>query len=261
MTTNADIGGVGSGMGVPRSPDRFQRVYSPPEPPSTARRSTLVGVLMALVALSLSGFAIVVLGSDGDPRGAGGPSGTRSPSGLRTSDARPGPGPSSGPFTTLPPACETVRRSTVNRLVPRATVRRGANTTLTTCTFAAADGRPSLRVEARIFVPVDGTGPDAAAAADFAARWARARTDPVVRVVSLRRYPGLGDEAFRRFTIDRSRPEAVGDVVVRLRNAVLTVTYRGDARDGRGAGGGLRNEGEFLAAATDVAVEVIGAFK
>jgi hypothetical protein len=256
MTTNADIGGVGSGMGVPRPPDRFQRVYSPPEPPSTARRSTLVGVLMVLVALSLSGFAILVLGSDGDPQGPGGP-GSGSPSELRTSDARPGA--SGGPFTSLPPVCDAVRRSTVNRLVPRAAVRHSANTTLTTCTFTAAGGRPSLRVEARIFVPVDGTSPDAAAAADFAARWARARRDPAVRTV--RRRAGLGDEAFRRFAIDGNRTEAVGEVVVRLRNAVVTVTYGGDARDPRGPGGGVRNEGEFLTAATDVATEVIGAFK
>jgi hypothetical protein len=257
MTTNADIGGVGSGMGVPRPPDRFQRVYSPPEAPSTARRSTLVGVLMVLVALSLSGFAIVVLGSDGDPQGPAGPSGSGSQRELRTSDARPGA--SGGPFTTLPPVCDAVRRSTVNRLVPRATVRRSANSTLTTCTFSAAGGRPSLRVEARIFVPVDGTSPDAAAAADFAARWARARTDPAVRTV--RRRAGLGDEAFRRFTLDRNRPEAAGEVVVRLRNAVVTVTYGGEPRDARGSGDGVRNEGEFLTAATDVAVEVIGAFK
>lgn len=234
-------------MGLPRPSDPFHRVYSPPEPPATARRSTLVGAVMVVLAFSLVGFAVFVLASDRNPEGAPRPA-AASPSVLRTQ-----------PFTTLPPPCGTVLPSTVKRLVPKAATERSANTTLTTCTFTmAGTGSPWLRVETRIFVPVDGTSPIEAATDHFAEQWTRARTDPVVRPVSLRRHAGLGDEAYRRYTIDRSRPVAVGQVVVRLRNAVITVSYGENAR---GVGGEAANEREFLAAATEVAQEVTGAFK
>jgi hypothetical protein len=244
-------------MGLPRPSDPFHRVYSPPEPPSTARRSTVVGVVLAIAAFSLLGFAAFVLASGSTPP---------APPGAKSSlDSGPG-SPSLRPaqvFTALPPACETVRRPTVNRLVPRARVERGANTTLTTCTFTATgSGSPWLRIETRIFVPAGGGSPAEAAAGHFTAQWNRARVDTAVRTVSLRAREGLGDEAYRRYTIDAGRRMATGQVVVRFRNAVIAVTY-GENMPGAGASrtGGAANEREFLGAATEVAEEVIGAFK
>lgn len=235
-----------------RPSDPFHRVYSPPEPPSTARRSTVVGVVMVVVASSLIGFAAFVLASDGVlPTRPGADAGSGSPSVLPTPA-----------FTELPPACDTVRRPTVDRLVPKARIERGANTTLTTCTFTAAgSGSPWLRIEARIFVPVGGGGPAEAAAGHFATQWNRARTDPVVRTVGLRRQPGLGDEAYRLYTVDAGRRVATGQVVVRFRNAVIAVSYGEDMPGTAAPAGDAANEREFVGAATEVAREVIGAFK
>ncbi|MGH3390789.1 MAG: hypothetical protein ACRDOO_18130 [Actinomadura sp.] len=242
-----------------RPSDPFHRVYSPPEAPSTARRSTVVGVVMVVVAFSLVGFAAFVLAWGGSlPARLGVDSGSASGSGEDSPSVLPTPA-----FTALPPACDTVRRPTVNRLVPKARVVRGANTTLTTCTFTAAgSGSPWLRIETRIFVPVGGGSPVEAAAGHFAAQWNRARTDPVVRTVGLRRHPGLGDEAYRLYTIDAGRRVAAGQVVVRFRNAVIAVSY-GENMPGTGASrtGDAANEREFVGAATEVAREVIGAFK
>jgi hypothetical protein len=248
-------------MGLPRPSDPFHRVYSPPEPPSTARRSTVVGVVMAIVAFSLLGFAAFVLASDRTrpaPPGANSSPDSGSGSGSGSPSVHP-----AHVFTALPPACDTVRRPTVNRLVPRARVERGANSTLTTCTFTApGSGSPWLRIETRIFVPMGGGSPAEAAAGHFTAQWNRARTDPAVRTVSLRPREGLGDEAYRRYAIDAGRRMAVGQVVVRFRNAVIAVSY-GENMPGASASrtGGTANEREFLGAATEVTREVIGAFK
>jgi hypothetical protein len=208
---------------------------------------------MVMVACSVIAFAALVFASDGDPGGPGRPPVLGSPSGPATRSARP------GLFTTLPPPCGTVHRATLNRLVPKATTRHSANTTLTTCTFTAPGARsPSVRVEARIFLPTDGTGAVEAAGDFFTAQWTRARSDPAVRTVSLRRYAGLGDEAYRRYTIDKSGPAATGEVAVRLRNAVITVSYEKGALS---AGEAAADGRVFLAAATEVAREVTGAFK
>jgi len=204
---------------------------------------------MAVVVFSLLGFAAFVLASDRTPPARPGANASAG-SGSRSPSVRP-----AQVFTALPPACDTVRRRTVDRLVPRARVERGANTTLTTCTFTAAgEGSPWLRIETRIFVPVGGGSPAEAAGAHFAAQWNRARTDTAVRTVGLRAREGLGDEAFRRYTIDPGRRMAVGQVVVRFRNAVIAVSY-GENMPGAGASrtGGAANEREFLGAATEVA--------
>jgi hypothetical protein len=152
-----------------------------------------------------------------------------------------------------------VARPTVDRLVPRATSEQSANLTLATCTYASAGtGSQWLRVETRIFDPVDGTDPATAASGFIAAQWTRARQDPMVRTVSLERQGGLGDEAYRRYKIDKGQPTVVGEVAVRFRNGVITVSYSGEVP---GADDSAANERKYLTEATGVAREVLGALR
>jgi hypothetical protein len=262
-------------MGLPRPPEAFDRVYSPPEPPSTGRRPALIGVVTTLLAFAVAAVALLAVGGDRAARqtdgdaGNGGrstaPSGASAPPAGAPDTGAPRTGtpattapPPSGQvrlFSVLPPPCGTVRPATVDRLVPRSRVEHSANTTLATCTFASK-GTDSqwLRVETRIFDPMEGVGPVEAATGFFGAQWARARQDPVVRTVSLRRQEGLGDEAYRWYKLDKGQPTVVGEVALRTRNAVITVSYSGVAP---GEDDSAANEQKYVAAASQVAREVL----
>ncbi|MBC6460417.1 hypothetical protein [Actinomadura sp. HBU206391] len=253
-------------MGLPRPSEPFHRVYSPPEPPSTAtRRSAVVGIFTVVAAFAVAASVVLVLLSgrgSGDRSGHGTGDGA---TGAARSSARIAPprsvppSPPAGTLTVLPAPCGMVARPTVERLVPRARSEQSANSTLGTCTYASARaGSRWLRVETRLFDPVDGTDPVAAASGFFAAQWTRARNDPVVRTVSLERQGGLGDEAYRWYKIDKGQPTVVGEVAVRFRNAVMTVSYSGEAP---GADDSPVNERMYLTEATGVVREGLDALE
>jgi hypothetical protein len=241
-------------VGQPRPPESFPRVYSPPEPPSTARRSAFVGILTAVLAFALAGLAVFYLGSGfggtsshGRPLGASSqrpsigespaisttPQETLSASATPTTEpASPSTSPLNGqPFIRLPPVCGSPPETTSVRLVPTPRITsKSANTTVTTCTVASTRGsRPSLHVEAYLFPPRDGGDPTKDAAGLLSSDWTQAHLDDgQTTTVVLERHPGLGDEAFHWYKTDRGQPVVVGEVEVRLRNAVVRVAYSQD---------------------------------
>ncbi|GLZ08595.1 hypothetical protein Acsp03_60610 [Actinomadura sp. NBRC 104412] len=241
--------------GLQRSPEPFQRVYSPPEPPAPARRPRVLVLLVAAAAVVLTAGGVFVLLPDGEPGGRG----DRQAS---VGEAAPSPSsPASGPepITALPPPCETVPAATVRSLVPGAQRRASANQTLTTCTYSSgSDGFRWLRVEAHLYSPANTPTPVEDARRYYGAQWTQAHNATLERTVSLARHPGMGDEAYRWFKEDRGQPTVVGQVTVRLRNTVITVGY--SERSG-GAGGAEAREEACLDKATRVAREVLRAFR
>jgi hypothetical protein len=158
------------------------------------------------------------------------PDGTPSPSATpSTRSASPAGGQL---FVRLPPVCSTPPDTTSIRLVPSPRITtKSSNTTVTTCTVISTGGsRPSLHVEAHLFPPRDGGDPVKDAAAFLSSDWIQAHQDDgQVKTVTLKRYPGLGDEAFHWYKRDKGQPVVVGEVEVRLGNAVVRVAYSRDA--------------------------------
>lgn len=237
-------------MGLPRPPDAFHRVYSPPDPPPQSRRPTVIGVLTAVVVLVVGTIGYVVY----DRRDTGAKAADRAPSAARL---RPSPAASSSPpaspnaaasppsstsppaavprlYTLAPQACVVVSSDTVQRLVPAATIARGGGTTASTCDYSGKSRSRyrELRVETQIFAPAGSPDPvdDAKVAIDN--RWADAKSDPVVRTLDIEHVNGLGDEAYQRFASDKGQPTVLGEVVVRVRNSLAAVSYVEDAPDG-----------------------------
>jgi hypothetical protein len=84
-------------------------------------------------------------------------------------------------------------------------------------------------VEAYLFRPQNGGDPIKDAQAFVSSDWTQAhKDDGLTSTVLLQRHPGLGDEAFRWYRIDKGEPVVVGEVEVRSRNAVVRVAYSRD---------------------------------
>lgn len=240
----------------PRRPvEPFQRPYSGPEPPSAARRPRRRALLVAGVALAVvavAGFLVAPGRGGGTDRASVMPRRSAPP---RTPPAEPAE--RARLVTALPPPCGTVTGGTAERAVPRATRRQSANSTLTTCTYSSAGSEFRwLRVETRLYAPAGTETPVRDAESYYDAQWAQAHAAPLVQTITLERQGGVGDEAFRWFKADEGQPTVVGQVTVRVRNAVFTVSY-----SERAPAGGERAERErgCLAEATAVAREVLAA--
>ncbi|MEU5877693.1 hypothetical protein [Spirillospora sp. NPDC047279] len=164
------------------------------------------------------------------------------------------------PITALPASCGTISQGTVNRLVPGARRQEESrNSTLTTCTYASAGPESRwLRVEAHLYPPDKSDTPVDDAKGYYDAQWTQARQPTLERTVSLNRQSGLGDEAFRWFKVDKGQPTVVGQVTVRLRNAVIAVSYSEYAESKNEADS---RERTCLAKATEAAREVLGGFR
>jgi hypothetical protein len=262
-------------LGLPRPPESFHRVYSPPEPPPQGRRSTVVGALSAvltLVAVGAVAFTVYAQGDGARPastvRGQSAsafpPPSTQQGSadqgsadqGSAASASRPAP----RLLTLAPQACVVVSPATVRRLIPSATISRGGGRTASTCDYSGKSGSRfrELRVETQIFTttqsppaPVD----QAKSALDN--RWKDAGRDPVVRTVALDHVQGLGEEAFQRYAKDKGQPTVVGEVVMRIRNSLAVISYVEDAPDG--ADDATRQR--CLSEAAGVAREILPAFE
>ncbi|MCP2334848.1 hypothetical protein [Actinomadura rupiterrae] len=267
------------GGGLARAGDPFQRVYSPPEPPSQARRPKLLIVLVAVVAFAVAAAGVFLLVPTGGkskagpsetgpatPSGTGNGSGTGDATASETprpsapSKSAPAPKPSAKPFTvlSLPDACTTVSEPVLNRVVPGASKQPNANNTLATCTYTSKAPFRWLLVELYLFPST--TLPDAAgeASRDFGARWTQAHNTPLERTFALEQVPGLGDEAFRSFKQDRGQPLVVGEVTARRGNVEIRVGYSRQLPSGT-TPESLRQSA--LANATDAAREVLAALR
>ena len=238
------------GVGLQRSSEPFHRVYSAPEPPSDGR-PRLLKPLVAVAALAAAGAAVFLVVPGPGQGHAGRDNAAIRPPG----DSQEAP---EGRFVqALPEPCGTVSKDTVDQAVPGAVRRQSANSTLTTCTYAAEGSRFRwLRVEARLYSPGDTDTPVQDAESYYDTQWAQAHDTPLIRTISLARHGGIGDEAYRWFKADEGRPAVLGQVTARIRNAVFTVSY--SERD-PGAGEQDGRERACLDRATAAARDVLGA--
>jgi hypothetical protein len=84
-------------------------------------------------------------------------------------------------------------------------------------------------VEAYLFPPRNGGDPTKDAQGLLSSDWTQAhKDDGLTTTVVLQRRPGLGDEAFQWYKTDKGEPVVVGEVEVRLRNALVRVSYSRD---------------------------------
>lgn len=247
-------------MGLPRPPEAFHRVYSPPEPPPQSHRPVVVRALTVVVLLvaGATGYMVYdrhdtaqeVAGRPAPPVIAARPSVPSSESRVTVPQL----------FTIAPKACVVVSPDTVRRLIPSATIAHNGGPTASTCDYSGKAGSRyrELRVETQIFAPAASQDPvdDAKIAID--SRLADARSDPVVRTVAVSRVGGLGDEAYQRYATDKGQPTVVGEVVVRVRNSVAAVSYAEDAPAG---GGEEAVRQRCITEATAVVREILRAFE
>jgi hypothetical protein len=253
-------------VGLPRSPEPFPRVYSPPEPPSEGRRSALTGVLIAVVALGLASAGVFLFTGGPGHRAqvAAAPSAGTSPAPSPSSVASPAPAarpPAGGRiFSRLPPPCSTPAQATSARLVPAGKIaERFQGLTVSTCTYLSSTPPfPSLRVETRLFPVSTGLGDPIQQARDFfTAGFSQAQKgDGITTTLSLQQESGLGDQAYRWSKRDNGDKNLVGEVFVQVRNATVVIDYSQDNPSGSAAAAQQR----LLDEATSVAREAIAAF-
>ncbi|SNS91729.1 hypothetical protein SAMN05443665_101283 [Actinomadura meyerae] len=259
------------GLHPPAEP--FHRPYAGPEPPSPDRRpKRLIVLLVAAVAFAGAAVAVFLVapgGGKGTDRAAVTPStagptpSEPTPSGPAPSEPAPSEPTASEPaqpiVRALPPPCGTVRAGTVAKAVPKASEKKSANSTLTTCTYTSKESAFRwLRVEARLYAPAHTATPVRDAESYYDAQWTQAHDAPLVRTIALEREHGVGDEAYRWFMADQGQPTLVGLVTARVGNAVVTVSYSEEAPRG---GGQAARERPMLGTATAVAREVLTALK
>ncbi|WP_131738509.1 hypothetical protein [Actinomadura roseirufa] len=245
-------------MGLQRGPEPFQRVYSAPEPPAPARRPRRVALAVALATFVVAGVVVfLLLPGGGEEHAARRPRASASASDAPTSDDPSGP-PAARPVTALPAPCAMVTQGTLGRIVPAAKREGGGgNSTLTTCTYtSSAPGSRSLRVEAHLHPPGASADPVKDAEGYFDAHWTQAHDPDLERTISLEKETGIGDEAYRWLKADKGLPTIIGQVTVRLRNVVVTVSYS-EETPAKGAGEDRRRA--CLAMAGTAAREVLRA--
>ncbi len=223
----------GEGLGLPRLPEPFHRVYSPPEAPKVkARRSGVAGAVFAvIVALALAAIGIFAFTRGGArPRTAA--PGTHPPAPPKaTATAAPRPSARQAPvLATIPGACGILSAATVRRFVPTPSphVDRMGAETASVCKYSFSQGHRyrAVQVDARAFLPK--YMHDEASSMtiwSYEAQWKQAVKDLTPDTSSLRRIGGLGDAAFERYWIDRDVHIAVGEATVRYRNVVLRMQY------------------------------------
>lgn len=241
---------------LPRLPDQFHRVYSPPEAPRTRHRTFGAGAMAAAFGVvGLAGVAVLVLGR-GTPH---------QPSESRMS--RPSVGASHAPaapraFASIPGACGILPSSTVRRFVPAARphIDRMGVDTAGVCKYSTTQGGHyhAVQVDARGFLPRYLHDQAASLTVwSYEAQWKQARKDLTADTSSLRRIGGLGDAAFERYWVDRDARVAVGEVTVRYRNVVLRTQYTEDRPSARDR---AASERRCLAAAITAARAGLAAF-
>ncbi|TNY38365.1 hypothetical protein [Thermomonospora catenispora] len=238
-------------MGLPRPPEHFDRIYSPPEPPTPRRRRPgRLTVLSAAAVVAAAAMALVFLlpvGGD-DGRAASGRTASSAPGGAPTASRRR--------YSTLPPACGTVSERTVRRLVPGGRPTSSGNATFGYCGYGSTSGEPRwLSVDLRLYTEIGAFTPEQSAQRHFDIKWTLAGRSTEDRTVTLEALPGLGDQAYRWFKVDRRRPLAIGEVAVRTGNVVITAGY---SEPTAGTEPSPRQRERCLEEAAAVAREVLG---
>ncbi|MBO2447994.1 hypothetical protein J4573_12895 [Actinomadura barringtoniae] len=143
-------------------------------------------------------------------------------------------------------------------LIPAAQQRNNSNQTLTTCTYTAGSGGFRwLRVEAYLYPPGIGQPLDDAKR-NFAAGFDQARKPATERTVTLTKQSGLGDEAYRWYKVDKGEKTVVGQITMRVRNTLITVSYSEEAESKNDADS---RQQTCLAKANQAAREVLGSFR
>lgn len=222
----------GDEAGLPRLPEPFHRVYSPPEAPrGKVRRSGVLGAIVAVAAA----VALAVVGIFAFARGGVRASGAKAvtpasihPDGaIKALPAKPVQPPV---FASIPNACAVLPPATVRRFVPtsRPKIDKMGAETASVCKYSLSQGRVyrAVQVDARAFLPKylhdQATG---LTIWSYEAQWKQAVKDLTPDTRSLRRIGGLGDAAFERYWIDRDVHVAVGETTVRWRNVVLRTQF------------------------------------
>jgi len=223
----------GEGLGLPRLPEPFHRVYSPPEAPKVkTRRSGVIGAMIAVVvAVALAAVGVFAVARGGVRPRTGSSTLTNASTHPRgTVKAPPPAAPKAQLFATIPGACDVLTPATVRRFVPTGSPKidkMGAETA-SVCKYSLSQGPRfrAVQVDARAFLPKymhdQATG---MTIWSYEAQWKQAVKDLTPDTGSLRRIGGLGDAAFERYWIDRDVHVAVGEATVRYRNVVLRMQY------------------------------------
>ncbi|WP_329253356.1 hypothetical protein OG417_10530 [Actinoallomurus sp. NBC_01490] len=217
-------------MGLPRLPEPFHRVYSPPDAPKAkARRSGVIGAILAVAAaVAVAAVGVFAFARDGARPKAGSTMVDRPPGRSSVSaTARPSQAPV---FATIPNACDVLQPATVRRFVPTdsPTVDKMGAETAGVCKYSLSQGHRyrAVQVDARAFLPKYMHGQATSMTVwSYEAQWKQAVKDLTPDTRSLRRIGGLGDAAFERYWIDRDVHVAVGEATVRYHNVVLRMQY------------------------------------
>jgi hypothetical protein len=228
-------------LGLPRLPEPFHRVYSPPEAPKVkTRRSGVAGAVFAVcAAIALAAVGIFAFGRSGvRPRAAS--TATHAPVQPHATAAPQSAQPVA--FASIPGACDVLPAGTVRRFVPSDSPhidKMGAETA-SVCKYSLSEGHRyrAVQVDARAFLPkymhAEATS---MTIWSYEAQWKQAVKDLTPDTSSLKRIGGLGDAAFERYWIDRDVHVAVGEATVRYHNVVLRMQYTEEQppADGRAA--------------------------
>jgi hypothetical protein len=251
-------------LGLPRLPEPFHRVYSPPEAPKVkARRSGVAGAVFAVcAAIALAAVGIFAFGRTGArPRSAS--TVVHPPAQPRTTAATQSARPAGPPaFAAIPGACDVLPAATVRRFVPSGSphVDKMGAETASVCKYSLSEGRRyrAVQVDARAFLPKYMHAQATSMTIwSYEAQWKQAVKDLTPDTRSLRRVDGLGDAAFERYWIDRDVHVAVGEATVRYRNVVLRMQY---TEEQPSAHGRAASEQRCLAAAIAAARVGLPAF-
>jgi hypothetical protein len=255
------------GSSLPRLPEPFHRVYSPPEAPKPkTRRAFGVGVFAAVfAAVAVAAVAFLAFGRDTlRPRATPAVSHPAARPAV-TASPMPDPPRATQPptFAAIPGACDVLPADAVRRLVPTASpsVDRMGVDTASVCKYSLTQGHGyrAVQVDARAFLPR--YMHDQATSMtiwSYEAQWRQAQKDLTADTSSLRRIGGLGDAAFERYWIDRDVHVAVGEATVRYRNVVLRMQYTEEQPTGRDR---AASEQRCLAAAIQAARTGLVAFR
>lgn len=217
-------------MGLPRSPEPFHRVYSPPEAPKAkARRPRFVvfaTALFVVIAAAVAVFAYLHQGSKAKS--------TAKPAATPSSPLsdRPSAKPSAAPpvLAAVPNACSVLPAGTVRRLVPSdspVTDKMGGEAA-SVCEYSTDPGGVrfrDVRVAVQAFLPK--YMQDRAAGYtvySYDQLWQEAQRNAGSNGTP-RRLTGIGDAAYQRYWVDSDLHIAIGETVVRYRNVVLTIRY------------------------------------
>lgn len=235
LSANERSGDGGDDVGLPRLPEPFHRVYSPPEAPKVrTRRSGVISAIAAVVAaVALAAAGIFAFARGGTRPGGEAASATHVPTRPRgTVRATPLPAKPPQPlvFATIPNACHVLSAQAVRRFVPTSgpKIDKMGAETASVCKYSLSRGPRyhAIQVDARAFLPKY-LHDEATSMTiwSYEAQWKQAVKDLTPDTSSLRRIGGLGDAAFERYWVDRDVHVAVGEATVRYRNVVLRMQY------------------------------------